>query len=472
MNNTREMKHFQKSSSIHVPVQELEAWHHAPGAFQRLTPPWERLRIIEEPAEIADGTQAVISMKAGPFWTKWIAEHQDCLPGESFTDVQVKGPFAHWKHIHRFQSAYDADRSTLTDDIEFRMPMGWLGNVFGGPFVRRKLERTFRYRHAMTTMDLERRANEPSGQDRALTVLITGATGMVGTALEAFLRMRGHRVRRVTRDPKRPTDVQWDISAGEMDLSSDEKLDAVVHLAGENIASGRWSAKRKKRILESRRQGTRLLCKTLASLDCPPKVLVSASGANYYEQGTDEFQDEAAPQGNSFLSDVCKVWEEETASAKSAGIRVVNMRLGVIISPAGGALAKMLPAFQLGVAGRLGSGDQRMAWIALDDVIDIMHRAIQDERYEGAVNAVAPQSPTNREFTKTLAKALRRPALIPVPSLALKAAFGKEMANETLLADLAIAPGKLEQLGYPYRFPDIDGALRFTLGIHNAKGAV
>ena len=152
----------------------------------------------------------------------------------------MKGPFAHWKHIHRFQPGNDADRSTLTDDIEFRLPVGWLGNVIGGPFVRRKLERTFRYRHAMTKMDLERRAEEPSGNGGALTILITGATGMVGTALEAFLRMQGHRVRRVTWNPKRPTDVRWDIHASEMDLSSDEKLDAVVHLAGENIASGRW----------------------------------------------------------------------------------------------------------------------------------------------------------------------------------------------------------------------------------------
>ncbi len=258
--------------------------------------------------------------------------------------------------------------------------------------------------------------------------------------------------------------VRWDVRQGEMDLSPDEKIDAVVHLAGENIAGGRWSAERKQRILESWRLGTRLLCEKLAALDCPPKVLVSVSGANYYNQSPETVQDESSPKGSSFLSDVCEVWEAEMARAERAGIRVVRMRLGVVISPSGGALSKMLPAFQLGAAGRLGSGAQRMAWIALDDVIAIMHRAIQDERYEGAINAVAPQSPSNREFTKTLAKVLSRPAVIPVPSVALQLILGKEMADETLLADLAIAPGELERLKYPFRFRKIDSALRFMLG--------
>ncbi|MFT7619762.1 MAG: hypothetical protein ACI97A_003419 [Planctomycetota bacterium] len=456
------MKHFRKTSTIQVTPEALEAWHHAPGAFRRLTPPWERMRIVEEPAEIADGTRAVIAMKAGPLWTKWIAEHQDCRPGESFTDVQVKGPFAHWEHTHRFQGI-SADSSELIDEIDYRLPFGPIGRIFGNPFVRRKLESTFRYRHALTKMDLERMALEPEGSE-PLTVLVTGATGMVGTALEAFLRMRGHEVRRVTREPSRPNDVRWNINAGEMDLSPDEKIDAVVHLAGENIAGGRWSDKRKERILESRRLGTRLLCEKLAALERRPKVLVSASGVNYYSQGTKRPQDESAPRGSGFLSDVCAVWEQETERAAEAGIRVSRMRFGIVLSPAGGALAKMLPAFRLGVAGRLGSGTQRMPWIALDDLVDVIHRALQDERYEGAMNLVAPQTPTNREFTQALAKTLHRPAIIPVPAAGLRLALGEQMANETLMADLAIAPGKLEKLGYPFRFAELSEALRFMLG--------
>lgn len=455
------MQTFRKSTTIAVPASKLSEWHLKPGAFQRLTPPWERVEVVEEPVEIADGSRAVIKTKIGPIALPWIAEHRDCDPGKSFTDVQIKGPFASWKHLHSFIEV-DDQSSTLSDSIDYQLPLGILGRVFGGGFVRTKLERTFSYRHSLTKMDLERRSTEPVGP--SLTVLVTGGTGMIGRALEGYLRMRGHRMRRVTRRPSRPDDVQWDPAKGTFNLPADAKIDAAVHLAGENVAGGRWTDARRKRILESRRQGTQLLCEKLAALNQPPEVLISASGVNFYQTGTDEPVDESAPRGDGFLSDVCEVWEASTAAAEAANIRVVHLRLGVVLSPAGGALGKMLPAFQLGVAGRLGSGEQRMAWIALDDVIDIIHRAITDDRYRGTINGVAPDVITNREFTKSLAATLHRPALLPAPAMALQLALGKQMANETLLADLAIAPGKLESLGYPFRFPRISSALAFMLG--------
>ena len=422
------------------------------------------MRIIAEPSEIVDGTRAVIAMKAGPFWTRWVAEHQDCQPGAGFSDVQVKGPFARWKHVHRFSKA-KGGASQLSDEIDYRLPFGFLGSLIGGWLVKKKLERTFNYRHAVTKSDLERVASEPGGNGVPMQILVTGATGMVGAALEAFLRMRGHRVRRVTRNPSRRDDVRWDPNAGVLDLSEDDPIDAVVHLAGENIAGGRWSDERKRRILESRRKGTRLLCETLAKRSQRPGVLVSASGANYYAAGTDRPQDESAPRGTGFLSGVCEVWEGETGIAERAGIRVVKLRLGVVLSPAGGALAKMLPAFKLGVGGRLGTGKQRMPWIALDDVIDIVHRALRDERYTGAINAVAPEVLANASFTSALAGVLHRPAIFPAPAFALKAALGREMAEETLLADLALEPAKLRDLGYPFRYPKIEGALAYLMGV-------
>ena len=455
------MQRFRKATTINVPAEELERWHFSPGAFQRLTPPWERVQVVDEPPEIADGTRAVVNMKTGPFTTTWVAEHQNCRAGEGFTDVQLKGPFADWRHVHSFNSRA-GDSSELVDDITYRLPLGFLGTVFGSAFVRSKLKRTFTYRHAVTQMDLERLATEPKSEP--MTVLVTGATGMVGTALESFLRMRGHRIRRATRTPSRSGDVRWDPAKGELDLPRDTIIDAVVHLAGENIAGGRWNDSRKQRILESRRQGTRLLCEKLAALDKPPEVLVSASGVNYYATSTRDPQDESSPRGKGFLADVCEAWENESSVAADAGIRTVTMRFGVILSPAGGALAKMLPAFRLGVAGRLGSGEQRMAWIALDDVIDVIHRALHDDRYAGPINVVAPQSPTNTEFTKTLAKILHRPAIFPAPAFALKLALGREMADETLLADLSIAPAKLNAQEYPFRFPRLDGALAYMLG--------
>jgi uncharacterized protein (TIGR01777 family) len=457
------MKNFCLATKIGVAAAELEKWHLSPGAFRRLTPPWERMRIVEEPAEIVDGARAVIEVKAGPFWTTWIAEHEKCRLGSGFEDVQIEGPFAHWRHIHRFKPIGERE-CELVDEVAYGLPGGFPGRMVGGGFVRTKLERTFRYRHAVTKMDLECLESEPHGSGDAMNVLVTGAKGMVGSALEAFLRMRGHRVQRVTRHPTRHGDVRWDYRTGELDLPGEEKIDAVVHLAGENIAGGRWSEARMRRILESRRLGTRLLSETLAARDQKPEVLVSASGANFYGTQSAEPVDESSPRGGGFLSDVCEVWEGETAAAEQAGIRVVRLRLGVILSPAGGALAKMLPVFQTGLGGRLGSGGQRMPWIVLDDVIDIMHRALRDGRYEGAVNAVAPQLVTNAEFTRALAGTLGRPALFPAPAFALHTALGREMAEETLLADLAVTPGELISLGYPFRFPEIKGAFNYLLG--------
>ena len=458
------MEQFHKTTRIEVPAAQLERWHFRPGAFQRLTPPWERVEVVEEPGEISDGARAVIRTKViGPISAAWIAEHKDCIAGKSFTDVQLKGPFAQWTHVHTF-SAIDETSCTLDDSIDYRLPLGFLGKIFGGGFVRTKLDRTFRYRHAVTKMDLERQATEPGADNKAMTLLVTGATGMVGSALEGYLRMRGHHVRRVTRRPTRPDDVRWNPRKGEFDLPRDTTIDAVVHLAGENVAGGRWNEARRQRIIESRRQGTQLLCETISKLNRPPSVLISASGVNYYEAGTKMPVDESAPRGTGFLSDVCEIWESGTSAAEAAGIRTVHLRIGVILSPAGGALAKMLPAFQLGAAGRLGAGTQRMAWISLDDVIDIIHRATQDGRYTGAINAVAPDIITNSDFTRTLAETLHRPAILPIPAIALQLALGEQMANETLLADLAIAPGKLEALGYPFRFPKLDSALTYMLG--------
>jgi uncharacterized protein (TIGR01777 family) len=458
------MTTFRQSTKIAVEAAALERWHLESAAFRRLTPPWERLEVVEQPSEIRDGARVVVRMKIGLFWWTWVAEHQDCRPGVGFSDVQVQGPFADWKHVHRFCG--EGHRvSELSDEIAYRLPFGFAGNLLGAGLVKGKLERVFNYRHAVTKMDLERLASEPQGDGRSMQVLVTGGTGMVGEALESFLSMRGHRVRRVTRNCSREGDVHWDPEAGILDLGEDEPVDAVVHLAGENIAGGRWNKKRKGRILESRREGTRLLCETMAQRRQPPGVIVSASGANYYATATERPQDESAAGGEGFLAEVCQAWEGGTAVAERAGIRVVKLRLGVVLSPAGGVLAKMLPVFKMGLGGRLGSGTQRMPWIALDDVIDIIHRALRDERYAGAVNAVAPEVVENGKFTRELAQALRRPAAMPVPASLLKLVLGRQMAEETLLVDLHLEPGKLRELAYPFRFPQIEGALGYLLGI-------
>lgn len=448
---------LQRSSLISVPATELRDWHFREGAFLRLNPPWENARLIATFDELKDGARAVIEIRMGPLRQRWVADHE--LIEGGFLDRQVSGPFAAWEHRHLFEPV-DGGGSRLTDAIRYRLPLGFAGRLFGNPLVRAKLDRMFRYRHAVTKMDLERRALHPP--PRPLSLLMTGASGLIGRALTGYLQTQGHTVHPVSRSPREPGGIRWHPEAGEFDLPADLAIDGVIHLAGENVAQGRWSAERKRRILESRRLGTRLLAETMAKRANPPRVFLSASGAGYYPHDGGRY-DETGPKGNHFLSDVCETWEAETAPAAAAGMRVVHARIGVVLTPAGGALKKMLPLFRCGLGGQIGNGRQQFSWISIDDLVDVFHRALFEEQWQGPVNLTAPEPATNAEFTATLAAVLKRPALLPVPETALRLAFG-EMARETILADLAVLPAKLQSYRYDFRHPDLTSALSHVLG--------
>ena len=259
------------------------------------------------------------------------------------------------------------------------------------------------------------------------------------------------------------TDVPWDPAAGQIDAAALEGVDAAVHLAGENIASGRWTSSKKRRILESRVQGTRTLCDGLARLTCPPKALICASAIGYYGSRGDEVLTEESGPGTGFLADVCRAWEAAAEPAEKRGIRVVRLRIGVILSPAGGALAKMLLPFKLGAGGKIGDGKQYMSWIALDDLVVAIHHALVTESLSGPVNGVSPYPVANADFTRTLGRVLARPTLFPMPAFAARLAFG-EMAKETLLASTRVDPARLRASGYKFRHPELEGALRHLLG--------
>ena len=448
---------FTRSSEINAPVGALRDWHFRPGAFGRLNPPWETATVIESPGALVDGARAVIEIRMGPFRQHWIADHE--ITGDGFIDRQISGPFAFWEHHHHFERVTDTT-SRLTDSIRYRLPMGFPGRLVGGPLVSAKLERMFRYRHSVTRADLSRAASNPA--PGPLRILVTGASGMLGKPLCAYLETQGHEVTRVTRKARFPTDIEWDPERGTFDLSPDAVYDAVIHLAGENVASGRWTKEKRRQLIESRRLGTRLLVKSLTGLKRPPAVLVSASGSGYY-RADGAIHDENAPPGTHFLSRVCQAWEEETAPAKQAGMRVVLARIGAVLSPTGGALQKMLPLFLAGAGGPVGPGTQGMPWLGIDDVIDILHRATFEKSWEGPLNLTAPETVTNREFSETLGHILHRPALLPVPTFVVKALFG-EMAEETVLADLVVLPRKLLSLDYEFRHPDLKAALCHVLG--------
>jgi len=293
-------------------------------------------------------------------------------------------------------------------------------------------------------------------------IAITGATGLVGTKLASHLGAQTHEVIQVTRGKKSDWAIHWDPERGEIDAVGLEGCDAVVHLAGESIANRRWNAAQKARILDSRVKGTTLLCQTLANLEYKPQVLVSASAIGYYGERSDEVCDETSAPGKGFLPDVCVAWEQATEPALHAGIRVVNLRIGLVLSRDGGALVKMLLPFQFGVGGVIGSGKQYWSWITMHDLIMSIDHCLRTEWLRGPVNAVAPNPVRNYEFTKTLGRVVRRPTIFPMPGFAARLMLG-EMADALLLASTRVAPTRLLDTSFPFESTELEPGLRKVL---------
>ena len=297
-----------------------------------------------------------------------------------------------------------------------------------------------------------------------MIVAVTGSSGFLGSALVSSLRADGHRAIALVRREPRPGEeaLRWDPSSGTILPPARSLADVVVHLAGENVFGIRWTAAKKQRIRESRVVSTRRLTGTLTRLAKPPAVLVCASGINCYGSRGDEILTEDSAHGSGFLAEVGREWEAASAAAIARGTRVVNLRMGPVLGPGGGALAKMLTPFRLGLGGVVGSGAQWMSWIALEDVIGAIRHVLATDALRGPVNAVAPTPVTNTEFTRTLGRVLGRPTLLPMPAFAARLAFG-EMADELLLASLRVVPTRLQASGYRFREPTLEGALRSAL---------
>ena len=297
-----------------------------------------------------------------------------------------------------------------------------------------------------------------------MDILVSGATGLIGSALTYELAGAGHRVLGLTRSTSASSaDIRWDPSAGKIDADGLEGIDAVVHLAGESIDEGRWTSAKKARIRDSRAVGTRLLAEVVAKLDRPPKVMVSASAVGYYgDRGNEVLREDSGP-GSDFLARVCQEWEAATEPARGAGVRVVHPRIGIVLSTHGGALARTLPIFKLGVGGRIGSGRQYWSWVALDDAVGAIVHALTTDSLEGPANVGSPNPLTNAEYTKALGRVLNRPTIFPLPATVARIALG-EVADALLLASQRMEPAKLTETGYPFRYPELEVALRRLLG--------
>jgi uncharacterized protein len=452
---------FVQRSAMPVSADALFDWHERSGAFERLTPAWDPARVVSRTGGITDGSRVEVEVPllGGLLHQRLLVEHRDNVKGMRFRDVQVRGPFARWEHTH-LMMASEGSHSFLVDQIDYELPLGAVGELVGGSFVRRKLERLFRFRHERTRADLERHLQFATHPRRV--VAITGGSGMIGSALTGFLRTGGHQVRWITRSPDAGRgDIGWDPRTGSIDPAALEGVDAVVHLAGANVGE-RWTTEHKQAILESRLQGTRTIAAAISRMRKPADTVISASAVGYYGDSGSLVLDETALKGDGFLADVTQVWESETRSVPT-GTRVCVARLGVVLSAAGGALAKMLPAFQLGIGGPLGSGEQWMSWISLDDVVGALHFLLMSPEARGTYNLTGPAPTPNHEFVATLGSVLHRPAVLPVPGFALTALFG-EMAESTILTGQRVLPARLQSAGFVHRHATLGTALRFELG--------
>lgn len=451
---------FMARTPLAASTQELWDWHLRPGALERLLPPWERIRVVARSGPLGEGATVTLRVGLGPVSLRWEALHRDFVQGHEFKDEQLRGPFAHWLHTHRFsagEGGQGAAGSVLEDRIDLALPGPRWAARWGERSVRSRLARQFRFRHAVTRRDLER--HHAAGLER-WCVGISGSSGLVGSALTAFLAAGGHEVRAIRRSGHRGT---------EFELGAIEGVDALVHLAGENVGAGRWTAARRARIRESRVEGTRQIATAVAALPRPPRVLVVASAIGFYGDRGDEWLDEGSGRGSGFLAETCEAWERASAPAEAAGVRVVRLRIGVVLTPSGGALARMLLPFRLGLGGRMGSGRQFMSWVSLEDLIGVIHRSLFDDRLLGSVNAVAPEPVTQADFCRTLADVLRRPARFPVPAWVIRRALG-EMGQELLLASARVRPRRLEQIEFPFAHQRVETALRSCLGRERDTG--
>jgi uncharacterized protein (TIGR01777 family) len=442
------MRVFRKRSVLPATADEVFAWHARPGAFERLNPPYDPVVVEERTGGLEVGARTVVRMRLGPIEQRFVAEHTAYEPGRMFRDEQRHGPFKRWVHTHRFVP--EGDASALEDEVEYELPLG-----LPLPFVEQTLERMFAYRHAVTRMDLERHARFKAAP-RAI-IALTGASGLIGTALTAYLTTAGHTVRPVRRGRD-----------GGPDPAAFEGADAVVHLAGANVGQ-RWTKAKQEEFVSSRVAYTRGLVEGLRRCERRPKVLISGSAIGIYGSRGDEELDErsALPargtHGAEFLATLCMDWEAEGQKAAELGVRVVRLRTGVVLTAAGGALTQMLPAFRMGGGGPIGSGRQYMSWLSLDDELGAIEHALFTDALSGPVNAVAPTPVTNAELSKVLGRVLHRPSFARVPELAVKALFG-EMADATVLASQRVKPGALLASGFAFVQPELEGCLRFTLG--------
>jgi uncharacterized protein (TIGR01777 family) len=452
---------FDKTVTVDAPLSDAFTWHMHTAALERLLPPWLPVRMVRHEG-IRDGARAVLDIGPKPLSFEYVAEHRNFRQNDSFEDVQVKGPFRSWRHVHSFTEIGGA--CTLGDHIRLDLPFGLSGWPWLVRRVSRELERQFAYRHRVLSADLGYLFKGKIRKEEKLTIGITGSSGLIGTSLRVFLEASGHTVLRIRRTRSGPPgEAWWDPETGTLSPRLNG-IDAIVHLAGETLFAPRWTTAKKERIYKSRVDATRGLARSILELTEPPPVFLGASAIGIYgSRGSETLTENSEPGDSSFLVRVCIDWEQATRPLADAGIRVANARFGLVLTPAGGALQKMLPAFRLALGGSVGDGRAYLSWITPDDMMRALDHIIRTPDVSGPVNITSPNPVRWDDYAAALGRVLRRPAVFRIPAGLIEGVAG-DLGREMLLASARVLPSRLEQSGFRFRYSDIEEALRHVLG--------
>jgi uncharacterized protein len=456
---------FVKSTKIPATNKDAFDYHAREGALERLVPPWSILTVTSHEGNIKDGAISTLKVRLWPISFKWTAAHFGYLQDRRFQDKMVKGPFQSWIHTHSFIPD-EIGHCIMEDKIAYSPPFGKLGPILLNDTIQNNLNQLFHYRHRILSNDINlwKKAQRSKGQK----ILITGSHGLIGSSLIPLLTAAGeHKITRLARPPSNRNNVNshsivWNPINDKVNVKELEGFDVVVHLAGENIF-GRWTDSKKQRILESRIKSTRLLCDSLIKLANPPSTLICASAIGFYgNQGNEVLTEESNP-GFGFLSDVCRKWEESTETARDAGIRVVNTRFGVVLTPKGGMLQKLLALSRFGIGLKLGDENKYISWVSIEDVIGSIFYSIINSSIRGPVNVVSPNPVTNLEFSKTLARIVKSKIMLPISQKLARMMLG-ELADAMIRSSALVVPNKLSSAGYRFVNPDLEDAFRLLLG--------
>ncbi len=455
---------FEKTSRIEAPIEEVFQWHARIGAIERYSPPWDPIKVLYRTGGIEKDAEVVIRMKAGPIPYRWHARHTDYEENRIFRDRQLRGPFSEWIHTHEFEP--DGSSACFVRDlIQYRLFPHPLRESFSYKLIDNKLSAIFAYRHRTLKHDL--RVQLGFENRKPQTVLISGASGLIGSALIPFLTTAGHKVIRLVRyQPQYEDEVFWDPNLFQIDAEGIEGVDSIIHLAGENIGNGRWSENKKEKILSSRIKGTRLIAETISKMKKPPKVFLSASAIGYYGDRGDRELRENDTYGKNFIAEVCRGWEETASVAQQSGIRTVMLRIGVVFDPRGGALERSLLGSKIGIKAGIASGKHYVSWIGLNDTIDAIYHAMFDSSIEGPLNIVAPTPVTSDTLSEQLARVAGGKLKFNIPESFIRLAFGQK-GEEVLLSSVRVLPEKLVNSGFDFRHGTLPELLHHVLGKEN-----